>query len=239
MTKLDDIFNGDQAGLDEAAERYPYFTLPLLLKVKNGDNQALQRLSIMSPDRRDLAIVSGRTPSSFADFYPQERQTATPDVDTAIDRFLATYAKGDSQKELDALSSAIFNPTPDYADILAAQQASASEARSREDALIDSFIEHTRKREQEAMRQPALDHHVQEADVDLAAHDSIDRSTLSDASMLSESLAKMYIARGKYSKALEIIESINLNFPEKSIYFADQIRFLRKLVLNETVKNKL
>ncbi len=73
----------------------------------------------------------------------------------------------------------------------------------------------------------------------LAANDTIDRSTVSDASMLSESLAKMYIARGKYSKALEIIESINLNFPEKSIYFADQIRFLRKLVLNETVKNKL
>ena len=60
-----------------------------------------------------------------------------------------------------------------------------------------------------------------------------------DDSMLSESLAKMYIARGKYSKALEIIESINLNFPEKSIYFADQIRFLRKLVLIETLKNKL
>ena len=54
--------------------------------------------------------------------------------------------------------------------------------------------------------------------------------------MLSESLAKMYIQRRNYAKALEIIENINLNFPEKSIYFADQIRFLRKLVLNEQTK---
>jgi hypothetical protein len=239
MTKLGEIFNGDKAKLDETAERYPYFTLPLLLKVKNGDDQALQRLSIMSPDRRDLAIVTGSTPASFASFYPQEQVAETPDVDTAIDRFLANYAHGDNQRELDALSSAIFNPTPDYADILAAQQESAGEAQSREDALIDSFIEHTRQREHEALSTPAVDYHVSEAEVALAANDTIDRSTVSDASMLSESLAKMYIARGKYSKALEIIESINLNFPEKSIYFADQIRFLRKLVLNETVKNKL
>jgi hypothetical protein len=81
--------------------------------------------------------------------------------------------------------------------------------------------------------------HLQHEKVEQAAHDQVQNSTQNDSSLLSESLAKVYIARGKYLKALEIIESINLNFPEKSIYFADQIRFLRKLVLNETLKNKL
>ena len=59
-----------------------------------------------------------------------------------------------------------------------------------------------------------------------------------DDSMLSESLAKMYIAQHKYSQALEIFQRLNLNYPENSIYFADQIRFLTKLVLNETLNNK-
>lgn len=48
----------------------------------------------------------------------------------------------------------------------------------------------------------------------------------------TETLAKIYIKQGRYSKALEIIKRLNLNFPKKNIYFADQIRFLEKLVLN-------
>ena len=70
------------------------------------------------------------------------------------------------------------------------------------------------------------------------ADQAIDNPTQTDDSMLSESLAKMYIAQHKYSQALEIIERINLKYPEKSIYFADQIRFLTKLVLNETLNDK-
>ena len=79
-------------------------------------------------------------------------------------------------------------------------------------------------------------HHIDEHDVAEIADTPIEQPVERDDSMLSESLAKMYIKRRNYSKALEIIENINLNFPEKSIYFADQIRFLRKLVLNEKTK---
>ena len=38
------------------------------------------------------------------------------------------------------------------------------------------------------------------------------------------------IDKRNYSKALEIITEINLKNPKKSIYFADQMRFLRKLM---------
>ncbi len=48
----------------------------------------------------------------------------------------------------------------------------------------------------------------------------------------TETLAKIYIKQGRYDKALEIIQRINLNYPKKSAYFADQIRFLEKLILN-------
>lgn len=49
--------------------------------------------------------------------------------------------------------------------------------------------------------------------------------------LLSESLAKVFIRRGKYEKAFEIIHSLSLNYPQKSAYFADQLRFLRKAIL--------
>lgn len=50
---------------------------------------------------------------------------------------------------------------------------------------------------------------------------------------LSESFARILIKNRNYEKALEIITELSLNNPEKSVYFADQIRFLRKLIFNE------
>ena len=57
-----------------------------------------------------------------------------------------------------------------------------------------------------------------------------------DDSYFTETLAKIYIKQHRYGKALEIIRKLNLKYPKKSIYFADQIRFLEKLVINEKTK---
>ena len=48
----------------------------------------------------------------------------------------------------------------------------------------------------------------------------------------TETLARIYIKQGRYSKALEIIRRLSLNYPKKNAYFADQIRFLEKLIAN-------
>ena len=52
----------------------------------------------------------------------------------------------------------------------------------------------------------------------------------------TETMARIYIKQGNYSKALEIITQLSLDYPKKSIYFADQIRFLRKLIVNNSKK---
>lgn len=54
----------------------------------------------------------------------------------------------------------------------------------------------------------------------------------------TETLARIYIKQGKYEKALEIIQRLYLNNPKKSVYFADQMRFLEKLILNSKKNNK-
>lgn len=53
----------------------------------------------------------------------------------------------------------------------------------------------------------------------------------------TETLARIYIKQGRYGKALEIIRRLSLSFPKKNAYFADQIRFLEKLIINNN-KNK-
>ena len=57
-----------------------------------------------------------------------------------------------------------------------------------------------------------------------------------DDSCLTETLAKIYIKQHRYEKALEIIKKLSLNYPKKNAYFADQIRFLEKLIINAKSK---
>ena len=57
-----------------------------------------------------------------------------------------------------------------------------------------------------------------------------------DESYFTETLAKIYVKQQRYSKALEIITRLNLKYPEKNAYFADQIRFLEKLIINTKSK---
>lgn len=58
---------------------------------------------------------------------------------------------------------------------------------------------------------------------------------MEDESYFTETLAKIYVKQQRYSKALEIIKKLNLKYP-KNAYFADQIRFLEKLIINTKSK---
>ena len=57
-----------------------------------------------------------------------------------------------------------------------------------------------------------------------------------DDSCFTETLAKIYIKQHRYDKALEIIKKLSLKYPKKNAYFADQIRFLEKLIINAKSK---
>ena len=230
--------------MEQAQEAAPYCVLPTLLFLKSngikGHEDLLAKLAISFPDRFALAQMLGEEAKTLADFYPQEQEAESPDTITTIDRFLDNYGKT-SPGEVEAISRAIFNPTPDYADVLAAQEKEEGGLQPAEgdsqDELINQFIAE-QMHQGEQVAQVPITPPVGEQEKAEIADETIDNPTQNDDSMLSESLAKMYIARHKYSQALEIIKRLSLNYPEKSIYFADQIRFLTKLVLNETLNDK-
>ena len=230
--------------VEQMQRLYPYFNLPAhlyLMRAASHDDHdvdMLARLAIAAPDRRDLMLTTSLADTVFASFYPPPLPKPEPDTSATIDTFLDNFGSSNPH-EIEALEQAIFNPMPDYADILAAQEqqqnpSRAVAAQTREDQLINDFIEQSR-REREAAGSPQQ-MHAESDEVAAVADATTAQPSEDDESMLSESLAKIYFNQGKYSKALEIIENINLKFPEKSIYFADQIRFLRKIVLNDEVK---
>ena len=204
--------------LERAEQDAPYSVLPALLYLEHngvkGNEDVLARLAISFPDRHALGLL-------------------------LIDRFLDNYGKT-SPGEVEAISRAIFNPQPDYADVLAAQEKEEGgippSKGDSQDELINQFIAEQMQLSEQAAQAPVTTP-IDDKEKAEIAEESIDNPTQNDDSMLSESLAKMYISRHKYSQALEIIKRLSLKYPEKSIYFADQIRFLTKLVLNETLNN--
>ena len=58
-----------------------------------------------------------------------------------------------------------------------------------------------------------------------------------DSDVFTETLARIYVKQGNYSRALQIIKKLSLDDSKKNAYFADQIRFLEKLIINNN-KNK-
>ena len=76
---------------------------------------------------------------------------------------------------------------------------------------------------------------VETAETADASDEEIAEENLEDSS-LSETLAKIYVKQQRYDKALEIIKKLYLKNPKKNSYFADQIRFLEKLIINTKSK---
>lgn len=223
----------------EWQEKYPYFTVPALMLLKRAPGEVSAemraslkaRIALNAPDPGTLmALLADPTaPERPEPFYPDNR-SARPATDDAIDTFLNHYGHSDP-KETALLERLIFNPTPDYSTLLAREEeqslppeppAAPAEGTPSQQQLIDAFIRSRKLPAEEPQPEPPTPRLTEQPHPSAPAPDD---------SSLSESLAKIYIRRKRYDKAFEIIHTLSLKNPKKSAYFADQLRFLRKLML--------
>lgn len=88
--------------------------------------------------------------------------------------------------------------------------------RLRKFELIDRFIEQNPKIVPRRDAKPV--------EVDLSNSLKIDQKEL-----MTETLARVYLEQGKYKKAMQAYRVLSLKYPEKSGFFADQIKAVEKL----------
>lgn len=219
--------------------RYPYYQPARLLLLKNlyllhdpTFDEELRRAAIYVTDRRRLfelveeAHYQLRTEKPAAMQREEQRPKGQDGDRTAalIDTFLGQMTADDGDAEPQRTKR---KPTPadaavDYVAYLLETEdgdGGADTPQLKGQALIDDFINNDKGK------------------ISLQDETEYEPETEADGgeetSYFTETLARIYIKQGRYSKALEIIQRLNLEYPKKNRYFADQIRFLKKLIINE------
>lgn len=229
--------------LKQIVDEFPYFQIARMLYLKNlavlNDirfGAELKKMAIYVPDRRKLfTLIEGERFGLQLQSAKEENPTRE-DAFSLIDAFLSN--REEEEPKTDA--SLLFQPSvsSDYIYWSLTKENGQVEEKEEEEEvrlqhhdLIDSFIKN------EEQRTPGsglnLDMETTGAPVpgNLAELEENQHKPLDD-SYFTETLAHIYVKQKRYEKALQIIKNLSLKYPEKNVYFADQIRFLEKLIIN-------
>jgi hypothetical protein len=223
---------------------YPYFQTARLLMLQNlfllhdpTFDEELRRAAIYITDRR---VLFDMIESSHYQLKPKPHKVSQATAGQSgnrtislIDNFLDSIPKEEEKPVAPKRK-----PTPADAaiDYVAYLLDTEDESQVPEEVpempgqqLIDSFINSDKQKfvlSDTPSVPPVVEEPAESGDEGVAEE------------YFTETLARIYIKQGRYSRALEIIRRLSLQFPKKNAYFADQIRFLEKLIINNNKKNK-
>ena len=231
--------------------RYPYFQTARLLLLNNlyllhesDFGTELRRSVLYISDRAALCrLVEGYMDRVEPKEAVEQEAVGLDRTLSLIDSFLGTLPEEGDMRHLQVEAPGDYVSRYLLGDELGDSSVVSSNAEGME--LIDRFIG------QELVSQPVSESvldislsttplspirsgEVSPADSDVK--DVLTGEESLDESYFTETLAKIYIKQRKYLRALEIIRSLYLKYPEKNIYFADQIRFLEKFIINNNSK---
>ena len=225
---------------------YPYYQTVRLLMLQNlyllhdpTFDEELRRAAIYITDRRVLfnMIEASHYQLKRKSLSNQNTRLAAPQTAgrtmSLIDNFLDSIPKDTEEPTTKKRKPTPADAAIDYVayllDTEGENEALADVPEMPGQQLIDSFIKSDKPKFvlSDAPAAPSLS-----VEIDEIASEGVGEE------YFTETLARIYIKQGRYSKALEIIQRLSLQFPKKNAYFADQIRFLEKLIINNNKKNK-
>ena len=207
--------------------RYPYFQTVRLLYLKNlfllhdiTFGEELRRAALYIADRKVLFYLIEGERFTITPSEGKEKSSDLLGLDrtlSLIDAFLAGQPE-EEQKDITQLPMDI---TTDYTSYLLTETEEAVPVEEIPSLKGQDLIDEPLLSSQERADEPEPEEKEPEPE---------------DESYFTETLAKIYVKQQRYSKALEIIKKLNLKYPKKNAYFADQIRFLEKLIINTKSK---
>ena len=218
--------------LKQIVNDFPCFHAARMLYLKNLAviedlrlNIEIKKMAIYIPDRMKLYMLIE------SERYTQPAKTV--EKDKSFDVVADFLSKTEEPEGEPSDQSLTFEPSSslDYMRWLSADHPlDSSQAKFQHQELIDSFIEDNSEHLRHSIKIEPIkpDHDTGETTID--EEEKFDKSL--DSSYFTETLAHVYIKQKRYEKALEIIKNLSLKYPEKNIYFADQIRFLEKLIIH-------
>ncbi|MBO4730293.1 MAG: hypothetical protein J5593_02350 [Bacteroidaceae bacterium] len=225
--------------LQEAIKQYPFHqTLYLLLlqnlyKVHDPQfSKALKQYALMVADRAVLfEMVEGMNYN--IPVQKLEDDTVTADGDRTmilIDSFLKQLPDTENKGDLQADYSAFLEQLPDIEE----DSEEIIENREQRTKKSEERIENSEQPDDDEFTVSGIRRSLAEADDQPPAEltDEDDKEEY-----FTEAMAAVYIKQHKFEQALEIIKAISADNPKKSVYFAEQIRYLELLVrLNRNKK---
>ena len=217
--------------LRSIVEKYPYYHAARILLLRTlyqmhdpSFDEQLRKAAIYVPARQTLfqmfqaPALKPESPSKRT-ARAEHTDEGAHRTESLIDSFLDTIPQQHQS------TPRIVDATVDYMAYLMQMESGANTSdtprMAGQDYIDDFLIKNEGRFELEDLPEEETPHTVPEQKNDTGT------------GVLTEAMARIYIKQGKYDKAIEIIRRISLKYPKKNRYFADQIRFLEKLIINQ------
>ena len=223
--------------LQALIQEHPYFHVARILLLealykKHSPiyDETLRRTAILVPNREAIFRLTEEPHYT----HPEERKRYDDADDAAESR---TVSLIDTFLETQTPALPVSHPidaAQDYIGYLLQQE--KQQGGKRQEVLpmngggvVEDFLENESGR-------IVLEDNVEIEPEELQTKESEKAQNAEENEILTEIMAGIYIKQGKYENAVKIIRQLSLKYPKKNRYFADQIRFLEKLILNNKHK---